>query len=222
MGTIPEVIGGPGGIGAEDYVRKYEQALYAACGIGLYNPDYDSGHGRYRRGAATIFARILSRMGTLFYEAIPTRSYYTLPLWEQVFGLGPVPSSDWTIEQRRARLQSRLWTRRGNHPCVIKLAFERLTGQTVKVHSARVDVPHGVPSLPDGGCRFDMTVIVPQSVYEDPWMWAECKRLARHIEPAHGLLSVAVSYDTTYTDQPEFRCGVSLCGRDTLGRDDYT
>jgi uncharacterized protein YmfQ (DUF2313 family) len=221
MGYLPEVIGGAGGVGAEDYVRQYQRALLGALGRGLYNPDLDDGpHARYLRTAATILAKYRARMDTLFYESIPSRSVFALAVWEYVHGLYPPPAG-WTVEQRQARVQARIWERRGNNPGVLKIVFERLTGQTVHVHSPRVDVAHGFPAFADPASRFYVTVLVPQAVYDDQLLWAECLKTARRLEPAHGLISVAVTADTAYPTQPEFRCGVSLIGRDTLGRNVY-
>jgi uncharacterized protein YmfQ (DUF2313 family) len=219
MGYLPEVFGGAGGVGAEDYVRQYQQALLGALGRGLYNPDLDDGpHARYLRTSATILARMRARMDTLFGEAIPSRSYYALAAWEWCLGLDPVPSEEWTIERRRDRIQARLWERRGNNPVLLKIAFEKLTGRTCYVHCPRVDVAHGVPALAADESRFYVTVLVPQAVYDDKVLWAECLKMARRRQSARGLISVAVTADTAYPTQPENRFGASLFGRDTFGR----
>jgi hypothetical protein len=216
MTAIPHEVGGTGPVGAEGYAEQEETALRRGYGIGLFNLDRESVHGRHRHSIAAGLAIGRSYLDRLRYEAIASTSIHLLSDWERILGLREPPSA-WGYEERWERIKARCREAKGNNPAVLKAVFERLVGDTVYVvemWTYKSFVP--TPVFPAN--RFNVVVLVPQAAFDDADTWVECLRAALRLEHAHGRTVVAVTNDGHATEpRPEFRCGVSLVGRDALG-----
>jgi hypothetical protein len=185
-----------------------------AFGEGLFGDD-DSDHGRHRRALSDILSIARAIMDRLEWESVPSTSLHLLPEWEVVLGLTAAPA-EWSIEQRQARITARCRESGGNSRKTVKAVFDLITGGDCTVVEWKT-YPATRPATLDDRNRFSLTVLVPQSAYDDSRIWADCQLARFRLRPAHGAIYVAITNDGETELRPQFRCGESLLGRDTFG-----